>query len=157
VNTPSTITLTELPSVPLDERKTLPDAAVIYFVLAGDTVLYIGQSVSLWQRWLAHHRLSQLNEYGCCRIAWMAVDDAGLLDRLEQACITHFSPMLNSELIPGGTRLAKDGETWVAVRLPDWARDQLQEMAQEEDRSLSSALRRLVLEALPARDKGRDE
>lgn len=47
MNTPSTITLPELPSVPLDERKALPDAAVIYFVLAGDTVPYIGQSVSL--------------------------------------------------------------------------------------------------------------
>lgn len=51
----------------------------------------------------------------------------------------------------------REGETWVAVRLPDWAREQLQEMAQEEDRSLSSALRRVVLEALPARDKGQDQ
>jgi len=151
------ITPSELPSVALDERRSLPNTAGIYFVLAGDTVLYIGRAASLAQRWHAHHRIAQFNEYGDCRIAWMTVDDAGLLDRLEQACITHFSPMLNSELIPGGARLAKDGETWVAVRLPDWARDQLQEMAQEEDRSLSSALRRLVLEALPARDKGQDQ
>ncbi len=47
MNTPSTITLTELPSVPLNERKALPDTAAIYFVLAGDTVLYVGQSMAL--------------------------------------------------------------------------------------------------------------
>jgi hypothetical protein len=29
--------LTELPSLPLDERKNLPDTAAISFVLAGDT------------------------------------------------------------------------------------------------------------------------
>jgi len=43
----ATIDPTVLPSLPLDERRGLPDTAAIYFVLAGDTVLYIGQSVSL--------------------------------------------------------------------------------------------------------------
>ncbi len=36
-------TLAVLPSLPLDERRDLPDTAAIYFVLVGDTVLYIGQ------------------------------------------------------------------------------------------------------------------
>ncbi len=39
--------LTMLPSLPLDERRDLPDTAAIDGVLAGDTVLSIGQSVSL--------------------------------------------------------------------------------------------------------------
>ena len=34
---PATITPSELPSLPLDERRDLPDTAVIYAVLAGDT------------------------------------------------------------------------------------------------------------------------
>jgi len=37
VTTPSTITLTELPSVSLDERRELPDTPALYVVLAGDT------------------------------------------------------------------------------------------------------------------------
>ncbi len=110
------VVLPALPSLPLDERGDLPDTAAIYFVLAGDAVLYIGQSVSLRQRWLAHHRLAQLNEYGGCRIAWMTVDDAGLLDALEQACIAHFEPVLNGEVIPRLTGLGEPGETSMARR-----------------------------------------
>ncbi len=89
------IALSELPSLPLEGRRELPDRAAIYFVMTGDTVLYIGQSVSLRQRWIGHHRLAQLGDYGTCRIAWMDVSDAGLLDELEQACIAHFNPILN--------------------------------------------------------------
>ncbi len=93
-----------LPSLSLDDRRDLPDTAAIYVVLAGNTVLYIGQSVSLQQRWLAHHRLKQLNEHGGCRIAWLTVDDVSLLDELEQACIAHFHPSLNGQVTPGGIR-----------------------------------------------------
>ncbi len=67
----ATIDPAVLPSLPLDERSALPDTPAIYFVMAGDTVIYVGQSVNLRQRWLAHHRLQQLNEHGGCRIAWM--------------------------------------------------------------------------------------
>jgi hypothetical protein len=84
-----------LPSLPLDERRDLPDTAGIYFVMAGDTVLYVDQSVNLRQRWVAHHRLAQLNEHGGCHIAWMQVNDARLLDELERACVAHLSPLLN--------------------------------------------------------------
>jgi len=95
----ATIDPTVLPSLPLDERRGLPDTAAIYFVLAGDTVLYVGQSTNLRQRWAAHHRLNQLNERGGCRIAWMQVDDSGLLGELERACIAHFNPALNDSSV----------------------------------------------------------
>lgn len=149
---PTTIAPSGLPSLPLADRRDLPDTAAIYFVLAGDAVLYIGQSTSLRQRWVAHHRLKQLNQRGGCRIAWMTVDDAGLLGELERACIAHFSPMLNSELIPGGTRPSAPGETWLAVRIPEDAKEQLEEIAKREERSMSYVVRRYVLEGL-----GRDE
>ncbi len=48
---PLTIAPSELSSLPLDARRELPDTPAIYFVLAGDTVLYGGQSVLLRQRW----------------------------------------------------------------------------------------------------------
>lgn len=95
----------DLPAIPLAERAALPDTPAVYFVMAGDTVLYIGQSVNVRQRWGAHHRLQQLNEYGACRIAWMAVDDAGLLDDLERACIAHFEPVLNGTGFPGRAQM----------------------------------------------------
>jgi len=41
--------LAVLPSLPLEERRDLPDTAAIYVVMAGDTVLYVGQSVS-WRQ-----------------------------------------------------------------------------------------------------------
>ncbi len=43
------LVLAALPSLPIEDRRELPDTAAIYLVLAGDTVLYVGQSVSLRQ------------------------------------------------------------------------------------------------------------
>ena len=101
-----------LPSLPLEERKALPATAGIYFVLAGDAVLYIGKATNLYQRWDAHHRLKQLNKRGGCRIAWMQVDDAGLLNELEQVCITHFDPVLNGTGVTGRPHQ-------ISITLPD--------------------------------------
>jgi len=44
-----TIIPSELSSLPLDERRDLPDTAVICLVLAGGTVLYISPSLHLNQ------------------------------------------------------------------------------------------------------------
>jgi len=144
----TTIDLAALPSLPLDERRDLPDETAIYFVLAGDIVLYIGQSVSLRQRWDAHHRLKQLNEYGGCRIAWMQVDNTGLLDDIERACIAHFNPVLNREPLPGGARSVRAGEAWVSARIPEAASARIAALAAREERSVSFIVRRLILEAL---------
>jgi len=131
-----------LPSVPLDERSALPDTAAIYFVIEGDTVLYVGQSINLHQRWLAHHRLTQLNEYGGCRIAWMQVDDADLLDELERACIEHFSPVLN------GT-VQYDVERWaLTIRLPRELEVSIRRLARERLVQPSVVVRQLVKERL---------
>ncbi len=145
---PTTIALAELPSPPVEARRELPDTAAIYFVLAGDAVLYIGQSVSLRQRWLAHHRLAQLNERGACRIAWMTVDDASLLDELEQACIEHFSPILNNS--PAADR----GER-VMVRLSPESANMVVSMAGNERRTISQMVRLLIEESIEARQRQR--
>jgi len=138
---PVTVTLSALPSLSLDERVYLPDTAAIYFVMAGDTVLYIGQSVNVRQRWVAHHRLKQLNEYGACRIAWMAVDDAGLLDELEVACIAHFSPSLNDSPVLW--------DNWtLTIRLPRELETAVRRLARERLVQPSVVVRQLVKERL---------
>ncbi len=121
-----------LPSLPLEERKALPDTAAVYFVLAGDTMLYIGQSVNVRQRWHAHHRFAQLNEYGGCRIAWMHVDDARLLDDLEEACRTHFRPILNDTTVPGEPKLT--------VVFPPNLHAALKAIAKRDERSLQKTI-----------------
>ncbi len=55
----TTVAPVDLPSLSLAERRALPDTGAIYFVLAGDTVLYGGQSVSLRQRWTVSLGLSR--------------------------------------------------------------------------------------------------
>lgn len=48
-------------------------------------------------------------------------------------------------------KVVATGEAWMAVRVPVDAKAEIEEVAREEDRSVSSTLRRLVLEALDAR------
>jgi len=49
---------------------------------------------------------------------------------------------------------AAPGETWTAVRLPESARDRLDEMARQQERSVSFVLRKLVLDALERESEG---
>lgn len=74
-----------LPSLSLQERRSLPECAAVYFVLnSSDEILYIGGTVNLAQRWLAHHRWYQLVEMGDdIRLAWLECSDTVLL--LERA------------------------------------------------------------------------
>lgn len=134
--------LVELPSLPIEDRRELPDAAAIYFVMTGDTVLYIGQSGRVRQRGIAHHRLAQLNEYGGCRIAWMDVSDASLLEDLEQACIAHFSPVLNGAVQHDDERGA------LRVRLPRELEAAVKEVARQRLVPPTIALRQLIKERL---------
>lgn len=134
-----TVDVLSLPFLLVEERSALPDTAAIYFVLAGDVVLYVGQSVSLRQRWLAHHRLAQLNERGGCRIAWMHVDDARLLDELERACIEHFGPALN-----GTADLTRRPQVTVGLEPDDMAR--LEVVARRKRLPASILVRMWVME-----------
>jgi len=84
----------------------------------------------------------------------MQVDDTGLLDELEQACIAHFEPVLNGEVIPRGVRPGKPGETWIAVRVSEPMKGRLEDWAALNGTSVSFMVRRLIQEALNAdRDK----
>ena len=102
---PATINPLELPSVPLSARGHLPECPAVYFILDGAKVLYVGKSVNLSQRWVAHHRLKQVQQTASYpRIAWMELGDTALLDEIEDALIRHFEPSLNDRVIPDGLR-----------------------------------------------------
>lgn len=93
-----------LPSLPLVERSQLPNCPAIYFVMQSDCVLYIGKSVNLVQRWVAHHKWYQLIKLdGTVKIAWLECTDEALLTQIETALIKQFKPELNGKIfhIPG--------------------------------------------------------
>jgi ParG/GIY-YIG catalytic domain len=84
-----------LPSLPLGERSRLPKCSAIYFVMRGEHVLYIGKTINLAQRWVAHHRWGQVAKLDAIKIAWLECNDKNLLTHVETALIQQFNPELN--------------------------------------------------------------
>jgi excinuclease UvrABC nuclease subunit len=138
---PTVINPLALPSLPLANRSTLPSCPAVYFVLEGDRVLYIGRSRNLQQRWIAHHRYSQLQGFNNVRIAWLECSEPSLLPEIETALIEYFQPSLNGELIPSS--LAK-----IMIYAPRDLKEAIERLAKKENRSLSNyivtALQRLA-------------
>lgn len=92
-----------LPSVALGERDNLPDVGGIYFVIAGKSILYIGQSCNIHARWNgSHHRINQIKSYDNVIISWISVIASKKQDlkSIEEACIEHFNPQLNGTITP---------------------------------------------------------
>lgn len=111
---PHTINISDLPSLPLEQKKSLPKYGGIYFVInSDDEILYIGRSSNLRSRWQNHHRHHQF-EKNTSRIAWLEVSDTSLLADIESALISWFHPQLNFGLIP--EQEAKRGITIVYTR-----------------------------------------
>ena len=116
-----TIPLLALPSLPFNERRRLPSCAAIYFVLnAAGTVLYIGQSINLAVRWVAHHRATKLADKQATRIAWLVMDDETLLNAVESACIAYFEPLCNGMRDP-----APDDRVTIHLKTDRHVRDRL--------------------------------
>jgi excinuclease UvrABC nuclease subunit len=89
----------DLPSVPLEQRKTLPECPGIYFAIDNTGIIqYIGRSNNIRQRWLQHHRQSQLEAIGSIQVAWLQVSDSLLLPSIEAALIEYFQPLLNNQI-----------------------------------------------------------
>ncbi len=91
------VNLLDLPSMPFRKKGKLPELACIYFVFCSqDSLLYIGRTVNLKNRWLHHHRYRDLVNYGTTRIAWMEVS-IHELEGIERKMISHFNPVLNDK------------------------------------------------------------
>lgn len=119
-----------LPSLPLCDRTALPSCPAIYFVLEGDRVLYVGRSINLQQRWMAHHRYSQLVSEA--RIAWLECSEPELLPDLEAALIEHFSPELN------GSRVPPKNLRGISIYVKPEVFEGLKYLAEQDNRSVSN-------------------
>lgn len=89
----------QLPSVPLVERKQLPNCAAIYFAIdANNRFLYVGKAKNLAARWKNHHRIHKLEEIDkecSVRLAWQAWNEEDL-EEVERNSIIKFQPLLNN-------------------------------------------------------------
>lgn len=132
-----------LPSLPLAERRQLPDCPAIYFVLEGGSVVYIGKAASLTQRWTQHHKWQQFSELvDGSRIAWLECSDTSLLDSVETALIRHFDPIFNR-----GKSQYLSSKKLNAV-IPDETWEALEEIASREMRTKSQMAAILLAEGI---------
>lgn len=93
---PTTVVISNLPSVPLEQRGILPNEPCIYFVLdETKNIQYIGRAKSLCFRWQTHHRFADFKKIAGLSIAYLHVSDPLLLAPIEKAMIEHFDPPLN--------------------------------------------------------------
>lgn len=94
--------LATLPSVAHTALHDAPDLSAVYFVLDADGhVLYIGATISLWQRWNAsqHHQHNNLVTHAFWALAWLSVPSKDL-GEVEAQAIAHFRPLYNGKKIP---------------------------------------------------------
>lgn len=143
-----------LPSLKLQERRSLPECAAVYFVLnSSDEILYIGGTVNLAQRWVAHHRWYQLIEMGDdgIRLCWLECSEPTLLPEIEASLIKHFQPTLNRTTVPVSALSAKS-PTLNAI-LPDDVFEKLLRLSEQEKRTKSQMAAILIEEAITAREQ----
>ncbi len=111
----------KLPHVSLTELYELPEVSAIYYVVANDTVLYVGQATNLKDRWRSHHRTLQLMTFIYAGIPvdiyWRECERA-VLSEEESKEIETFVPRLNRSpvLKKGGKETEKETEEILAKR-----------------------------------------
>ncbi len=112
-----TINPLTLPSLALADRKRLPNCVAVYFVLDGESVVYVGRSVSLVRRWHNHHLLTRLQSRGAeIRLAWLECSEPALLPGIEAALIEWFDPKFNRRVKPKGNPRPVQTEEFKAKR-----------------------------------------
>lgn len=90
------------PYLRLADRQRLPECCAIYFAIAREQVLYVGQATNLRNRWQNHHRLSQLeavNRRCEVKLFWLNCIQSQL-NELERQYIEHYCPILNQTKVP---------------------------------------------------------
>lgn len=90
--------------IPLSKIAELPASSGIYLVVSGcGTILYIGQAQNIRMRWLkGHHKFAALaarDDFLSIRIRWVNVPQ-WLLNRAENAAVSHYQPILNQKTPP---------------------------------------------------------
>lgn len=132
-----------LPSLPLVERSGLPNLPAIYFVIAGEQVVYIGQTKNLVRRLLTHDKLKKFTRAGAeTRIAWLECNELSLLRQIESVLIEYFAPTLN-----GRDARSKRSEKINFTCEPE-DKEYLRNWAAKEGRTLSNLVERIVKDAI---------
>lgn len=127
-----------LPSVHVNERRSLPTISAIYFVLRGDVCVYVGRTRNLKARWANHNKLPDAIEANAL-IAWMPAEVGNLVD-FEGRAIEHFAPDWNDE--PGRPELPENERRKpVMIRLNEAERRRYERAAAKANTSLAGWLR----------------
>ncbi|MFQ4139623.1 GIY-YIG nuclease family protein [Nodosilinea sp. PGN35] len=87
--------LSDLPSVPLNERGYLPAVSGVYIAATATQILYVGQSGDMRQRWRSHNQLDRLVGFEGVRLYYLLTPQ-GFCGQLESALIRQFAPLLNT-------------------------------------------------------------
>jgi hypothetical protein len=108
-----------LPFVGADRLGRLPRESAVYFVVnEAKTILYIGQSINLYQRWaMGHNQLQSFVAQSFHRVHWLCVAREEL-EYTEAYAIAHFNPLLNSRH-PRASGMVVEEEKLLCARLPD--------------------------------------
>lgn len=141
-----------LPTLLLSQSRNLPRCKAVYFVIDGETVLYIGQTINLANRFLTHHRIKQFGNNA--RVAWLECSDESLLPELEKALISYFKPLLNGTKIEEENRRYKL-PTKISIYIPEGAYDKLNEWADSEGRPVSN-LAAFIIESIVRQHSDKD-
>lgn len=77
------------------DRKHLPEVSAVYFLLYGDTILYVGSTGNLLRRWGSHGlNRTVAREFSEARIGWQIIQSDNLR-AVERDYIKTLSPALN--------------------------------------------------------------
>lgn len=82
-----------LPFVSFGERYSLPPRSGIYFVTQEKSILYIGLSKNMHDRWLYHHKIEEISQLSNVNIHYYESKEN--LEDMEAFFINKFSPPLN--------------------------------------------------------------
>jgi hypothetical protein len=132
-----------LPSAEIEERKTLPSIEAIYLVWTSDKLLYVGQTVNLYERFKNHHRLVEFLNCSA-RIAWFDPDGCDRLE-VEAILIDVLCPELNRQRVEGYV-VSPFKKKSLPAQFDEVERQKIEQLAVKWGISLSGAIRRIVRE-----------
>lgn len=149
---PEQINPLNLPSVPLDCRKALPECPGIYFAIdSAGAVQYIGRSNNIRQRWLTHHRYSQLEALGSVAVAWLQVSDSLLLPSIEAALIEYFQPLLNNQ-----NNTKKRERTLIQFQIDPPTKEKFIQKVNQENKTITKVMLEWIKEYIGEAENGID-
>jgi hypothetical protein len=143
----------ELPNHVLLDKSTLPAIPAIYFVVEDSTILYVGSTLNLKQRWQSHHKYETIvKDYPEAKIHFYFIDNLDTLRSLETFFINELSPILNSDRVfvvsKNCHKLIAKKTKRINVTVSDETYEELSLLADKQKRSVASLVNYLTTEGL---------